>query len=133
MCSVLFIATWYDLTSDWRCVVDVLADAILRGCLYLHFAELLSGLTTIRAYGEVDQFKCENHELVDIENRSVTLYLLFQLVAHQGVQSLLVDGGQSGWYSWFAKGYMFTGWFCSDGLAYILIFLESSSLSLQLY
>ncbi|KIO14748.1 hypothetical protein M404DRAFT_17610 [Pisolithus tinctorius Marx 270] len=48
-------------------------DAILRGSLYAHFSESLSGLTTIRAYGEIDRFKSENHELVDIENRAYWL------------------------------------------------------------
>ncbi|KAI6165735.1 ABC transporter [Pisolithus thermaeus] len=48
-------------------------DAILRGSLYAHFSETLSGLTTIRAYGEIDRFKKENHELVDIENRAYWL------------------------------------------------------------
>ncbi|KAI6039822.1 ABC transporter [Pisolithus marmoratus] len=48
-------------------------DAILRSSLYAHFSETLSGLTTIRAYGEVGRFKNENHELVDIENRAYWL------------------------------------------------------------
>ncbi|KIJ66691.1 hypothetical protein HYDPIDRAFT_26121 [Hydnomerulius pinastri MD-312] len=48
-------------------------DAILRGSLYAHFSESLSGLTTIRAYGEVDRFKNENNELVDVENRAYWL------------------------------------------------------------
>ena len=44
-------------------------DAILRGSLYAHFSESLSGLMTISAYGETDRFKKENAELVDVENR----------------------------------------------------------------
>ncbi|KAF8558202.1 ABC transporter [Imleria badia] len=48
-------------------------DAILRGSLYSHFSESLSGLTTISAYGETDRFKKENVELVDVENRAYWL------------------------------------------------------------
>ncbi|KAG9315243.1 hypothetical protein JVU11DRAFT_4377 [Chiua virens] len=45
-------------------------DAILRGSLYAHFSESLSGLSTISAYGESVRFKNENVELVDVENRA---------------------------------------------------------------
>jgi ABC-type multidrug transport system fused ATPase/permease subunit len=45
------------------------SDAILRSSLYSHFSESLSGLATIRAYGESDRFRLENEERVDIENR----------------------------------------------------------------
>ncbi|KAF8134974.1 ABC transporter [Boletus edulis] len=48
-------------------------DAILRGSLYAHFSESLSGLTTISAYGETDRFKKENAELIDVENRAYWL------------------------------------------------------------
>ncbi|KAF9237604.1 ABC transporter [Melanogaster broomeanus] len=48
-------------------------DAILRGSLYAHFSESLSGLTTIRAYGEVERFKQENVDFVDVENRAYWL------------------------------------------------------------
>lgn len=54
-------------------------DAILRGSLYAHFSETLSGLTTIRVYGEVDRFRNENHELVDIENRAYWLTVTNQV------------------------------------------------------
>ncbi|KAF7976598.1 hypothetical protein HWV62_6090 [Athelia sp. TMB] len=48
-------------------------DAILRSSLYSHFSESLSGLATIRAYGETNRFKHENEERVDIENRVVAI------------------------------------------------------------
>lgn len=48
-------------------------DAILRSSLYSHFSESLSGLATIRAYGETDRFLRENRKRVDIENRAYWL------------------------------------------------------------
>ncbi|KAF9453430.1 ABC transporter [Macrolepiota fuliginosa MF-IS2] len=48
-------------------------DAILRSSLYSHFSESLSGLATIRAYGEVDRFQRDNENRVDIENRAYWL------------------------------------------------------------
>lgn len=48
-------------------------DALLRSSLYSHFSESLSGLTTIRAYGEFDRFCEENIQLMDVENRAYWL------------------------------------------------------------
>ncbi|GJE96593.1 ABC transporter [Phanerochaete sordida] len=48
-------------------------DAILRSSLYSHFSESLSGLTTIRAYGEQERFLDENKKRVDVENRAYWL------------------------------------------------------------
>lgn len=48
-------------------------DAVLRSSLYSHFSESLSGLATIRAYGESDRFLVENRKRVDIENRAYWL------------------------------------------------------------
>ncbi|KAL1937459.1 hypothetical protein VTO73DRAFT_13182 [Trametes versicolor] len=48
-------------------------DALLRSSLYSHFSESLSGLATIRAYGETDRFLEENRKRVDIENRAYWL------------------------------------------------------------
>ena len=45
-------------------------DAILRSSLYSHFSESLSGIATIRAYGEVDEFCKENVVRMDLENRA---------------------------------------------------------------
>ncbi|KAI9463348.1 ABC transporter [Lactarius psammicola] len=45
-------------------------DAILRSSLYSHFSETLSGIATIRAYGEEDRFVKENRDQVNIENRA---------------------------------------------------------------
>ena len=48
-------------------------DAILRSSLYAHFSESLTGLATIRAYGETERFRKESQDRVNIENRFVRL------------------------------------------------------------
>ncbi|KAI0283629.1 ABC transporter [Russula aff. rugulosa BPL654] len=48
-------------------------DAILQSSLYSHFSESLSGIATIRAYGEEARFLRENRDRVDIENRAYWL------------------------------------------------------------
>ncbi|KAF9268335.1 hypothetical protein L218DRAFT_954696 [Marasmius fiardii PR-910] len=48
-------------------------DSILRSELYAHFSESLSGLATVRAYGESDRFLKENEKRIDIENRAYWL------------------------------------------------------------
>ncbi|KAG8806117.1 hypothetical protein FRC18_006284, partial [Serendipita sp. 400] len=48
-------------------------DAILRSSLYSHFSESLSGLATIRAYGETERFRQENVKRMDVENRAYWL------------------------------------------------------------
>ncbi|THH02765.1 hypothetical protein EW026_g125 [Hermanssonia centrifuga] len=48
-------------------------DAILRSSLYSHFSESLSGLATIRAYGESKRFLVDNEKRVDVENRAYWL------------------------------------------------------------
>ncbi|GLB40491.1 putative transporter [Lyophyllum shimeji] len=48
-------------------------DAVLRSSLYSHFSESLSGLSTIRAYGESERFRLENESRVDVENRAYWL------------------------------------------------------------
>ncbi|KAH8831323.1 P-loop containing nucleoside triphosphate hydrolase protein [Flagelloscypha sp. PMI_526] len=45
-------------------------DALLRSDLYSHFSESLTGLSTIRAYGEEERFKERNKYLMDLENRA---------------------------------------------------------------
>ncbi|KAF5382133.1 hypothetical protein D9615_004305 [Tricholomella constricta] len=48
-------------------------DAVLRSSLYSHFSESLSGLATIRAYGESERFRLDNETRVDVENRAYWL------------------------------------------------------------
>ncbi|CCM01415.1 uncharacterized protein FIBRA_03466 [Fibroporia radiculosa] len=45
-------------------------DAMLRSILYAHFAESLSGLPTIRSYGEINRFLKDNEYYVDLEDRA---------------------------------------------------------------
>lgn len=52
-----------------RRVAKYFSDAILRSSLYSHFSESLSGLATIRAYGETERFRVDNEKRVNIENR----------------------------------------------------------------
>ncbi|KAI0649348.1 ABC protein [Trametes meyenii] len=48
-------------------------DAMLRSLLYVHFAESLSGLPTIRSYGEVNRFLRDNEYYIDLEDRAAFL------------------------------------------------------------
>ncbi|KAH7335823.1 ABC protein [Rhizoctonia solani] len=48
-------------------------DSNLRSLLYSHFSESLTGLATIRAYGEVDRFLRDNKYYIDLENRALFL------------------------------------------------------------
>ena len=53
-------------------------DAVLRSTLYSHFAESLSGLTTIRAYRESERFLKENYKRMDLQNRAYFLTIVNQ-------------------------------------------------------
>lgn len=48
-------------------------DAMLRSLLYSHFSESLSGLATIRAYGETQRFIHDNCYYMDLEDRAYLL------------------------------------------------------------
>jgi ABC-type multidrug transport system fused ATPase/permease subunit len=72
-------------------------DAILRSSVYSHFSESLSGLATIRAYGEVDRFEKDNIDRVNVENRYVQTYVeVFLLLIRCFVQCILADGYKPG-------------------------------------
>jgi len=45
-------------------------DNLLRSQLYAHFSESLTGLASIRAYGESKRFTEANERLIDVENRA---------------------------------------------------------------
>ncbi|KAK0469912.1 ABC transporter, partial [Desarmillaria tabescens] len=52
---------------------ELKVHAVLRSSLYSHFSESLTGLATIRAYGESERFLKENEERIDVENRAYWL------------------------------------------------------------
>ena len=54
---------------------------MLRSLLYAHFAESLSGLPTIRSYGEVQRFLRDNEFYVDLEDRAAFLTVTNQRCA----------------------------------------------------
>ncbi|KZV72166.1 ABC transporter, partial [Peniophora sp. CONT] len=45
-------------------------EAVLRSSVYAHFSESMSGIGTIRAYGEEARFCAENTKRMDVENRA---------------------------------------------------------------
>ncbi|KAK4057952.1 hypothetical protein OIO90_001171 [Microbotryomycetes sp. JL221] len=53
-------------------------DNFLRSSLYAHFGESLSGMATIRAYGESEKFLKKNEYYIDIENRAYFLTIVNQ-------------------------------------------------------
>ncbi|PKI84023.1 hypothetical protein MVES_001934 [Malassezia vespertilionis] len=53
-------------------------DAMLRSSFYSHFAESLTGLTTIRAYQESRRFLLENYKRMDDQNRAYFLTIVNQ-------------------------------------------------------
>jgi ABC-type multidrug transport system fused ATPase/permease subunit len=59
----------YTSCSNDRSSDSSFVDAVLRSSLYSHFSESLSGLATIRAYGETERFRLDNERRVDVENR----------------------------------------------------------------
>lgn len=68
-------------------------DAVLRSSLYSHFSESLSGLATIRAYGEAKRFRSDNERFIDVENRAYWLTVVNQVcfcVEKAFSQSLMV-------------------------------------------
>ena len=53
-------------------------DNMLRSLLYAHFAESLSGLPTIRSYGEVNRFLRDNEYYIDLEDRAAFITITNQ-------------------------------------------------------
>jgi ATP-binding cassette subfamily C (CFTR/MRP) protein 1 len=51
---------------------------MLRSLLYAHFSETLTGLPTIRSYGEMAQFIRANRYYVDLENRALYIVVTNQ-------------------------------------------------------
>ncbi|KAG6332162.1 hypothetical protein ID866_6928 [Astraeus odoratus] len=53
-------------------------QSMLRSFLYAHFSETLTGLATIRSYGEMSRFIAVNRYYVDLEDRSLLLVVAVQ-------------------------------------------------------
>ncbi|KAI5476304.1 ABC transporter [Pseudohyphozyma bogoriensis] len=53
-------------------------DNVLRSALYAHFSESLSGLATVRAFGETPRFIKANASYLDLENRAYFLTVINQ-------------------------------------------------------
>lgn len=53
-------------------------DSMLRSLLYAHFSETLTGLPTIRSYGEMKRFIAANRYYVDLEDRALILVVTNQ-------------------------------------------------------
>ncbi|KAF9234111.1 ABC protein [Melanogaster broomeanus] len=53
-------------------------DSMLRSMLYAHFSETLTGLPTIRSYGEMRRFINLNRYYIDLEDRSLYLVVTNQ-------------------------------------------------------
>ena len=78
------ISVWVNICLCWILVeyrngFNYFLDAVLRSSLYSHFSESLSGLATIRAYGEVERFCADNEKRVDTENRAYWLTVTNQV------------------------------------------------------
>ncbi|KAJ7445406.1 ABC transporter type 1, transmembrane domain-containing protein [Mycena galericulata] len=68
-------------------------DAMLRGILYAHLFESLTGLPTIRSYGEMLRFIQDNKFYIDLENRASFLTVTNQrwlAVRLDALESILV-------------------------------------------
>ncbi|KAG1821118.1 ABC protein [Suillus subaureus] len=61
-------------------------DSMLRSFLYAHFSETLTGLPTIRSYGEMKRFIATNRYYVDLEDRA-----LFLVVTNQRWLAIRLD------------------------------------------
>ncbi|KAG2147644.1 ABC protein [Suillus clintonianus] len=69
-----YFATFYQASA--REVKRI--DAMLRSLLYAHFSETLTGLPTIRSYGEMKRFIDANRHYVDLEDRALYLVVTNQ-------------------------------------------------------
>ncbi|KAJ7120034.1 ABC protein [Mycena epipterygia] len=61
-------------------------DSMLRSILYAHMSESLTGLPTIRSYGEIPRFIRDNKYYIDLENRA-----LFLTIANQRWLAVRLD------------------------------------------
>lgn len=78
---------------------------MLRSLLYGHFAESLTGLPTIRSYGEIPRFLAENKYYIDLENRALFLVVTNQRCGYRDPSQNVIfecaaDGLRSGSTFW---------------------------------
>ncbi|KAJ7057792.1 ABC protein [Mycena amicta] len=89
-------------------------DSMLRSLLYAHLSESLTGLPTIRSYGEIDRFIRDNKYYIDLENRALFLTVTNQRCVFE-VLHLAKQQTPSLFCSWLAVRL--------DALGSILVFL----------
>nr|GAT42790.1 ABC protein [Mycena chlorophos] len=71
---VMCFAFWYFLQFYKASAIEMKRlDSMLRSLLYAHLSESLTGLSTIRSYGEIDKFVRDNKFYIDLENRALFL------------------------------------------------------------
>jgi ATP-binding cassette subfamily C (CFTR/MRP) protein 1 len=64
-------------------------DNLLRSSLYAHFSETLSGMATVRAYGETEKFLRTNESLIDLEDRAYYLTVVNQRWVRQQLSPVI--------------------------------------------
>ncbi|KAG2369149.1 ABC protein [Suillus spraguei] len=87
--AVFFIGLGYNyLAAFYRASAREVKrlDSMLRSLLYAHFSETLTGLPTIRSYGEMKRFIAANRYYVDLEDRA-----LFIVVTNQRWLAIRLD------------------------------------------
>lgn len=78
--AVVLTAYWFIGRFYLRSAREIKrVDNLLRSVLYAFFSESLSGLATVRAYGEVERFQRQNERLIDIQNRAYLLTTVNQV------------------------------------------------------
>ncbi|GAA5825076.1 hypothetical protein JCM11251_006090 [Rhodosporidiobolus azoricus] len=77
--AAVFCIYWY-MSSFYRASARTIKrhDNVLRSSLYAWFGESLTGLSTIRAFGEQERFLQNNDRFIDIENRAYYLTVINQ-------------------------------------------------------
>ncbi|SGY78695.1 BQ5605_C008g04915 [Microbotryum silenes-dioicae] len=74
LCAYFYVGSFYRTSA--REIKRL--DNLLRSSIYAHFSESLTGLATIRAFGESGKFLKVNEKYIDIENRAYALTVINQ-------------------------------------------------------
>ncbi|BGP17639.1 hypothetical protein JCM10213_001291 [Rhodosporidiobolus nylandii] len=77
--AVVLVLYWF-MSSFYRASARTIKrhDNVLRSALFAWFSESLTGLSTIRAFGEQERFRRENEKAIDLENRAYILTVINQ-------------------------------------------------------